>query len=79
MILDLTGDHPETKALFSAEDWAEMLKSFNQDVKLAHTNTEVPDTMHQFFDKVHNVISNFISCCLFLPSLMVLLDHQQCQ
>jgi len=52
-ILDLTGDHPETKALFSAEDWAEMLQSFNQDVKLVHT--EVPDTVRQFFDEVHNV------------------------
>ncbi|RUP51807.1 hypothetical protein BC936DRAFT_145650 [Jimgerdemannia flammicorona] len=36
-ILDLTGGHTETKALFSTEDWAEMVKSFHQDVKLSHT------------------------------------------
>ncbi|RUP50563.1 hypothetical protein BC936DRAFT_138644 [Jimgerdemannia flammicorona] len=59
-ILDLTGDHPETKALFSIEDWAEMVKSFHQDVKLSHT--KVSDAICRFFDEVHKVTSSFISC-----------------
>ncbi|RUS34033.1 hypothetical protein BC938DRAFT_482780 [Jimgerdemannia flammicorona] len=55
-ILDLTGDHPETKALFSTEDWAEMIKSFHQDVKLSHT--KVSDAVCRFFDKVHKIVND---------------------
>ncbi|KAG9285419.1 hypothetical protein G9A89_010894 [Geosiphon pyriformis] len=55
-ILDLTGDHPETKALFSAEDWAEMVKSFHQDVRLSHA--EVSDAVCRFFDEVHKIVND---------------------
>ncbi|RUS34037.1 hypothetical protein BC938DRAFT_482707 [Jimgerdemannia flammicorona] len=55
-ILDLTGDHPETKTLFSIEDWAEMVKSFHQDVKLSHT--KVSDAICRFFDEVHKIVND---------------------
>ncbi|RUS19603.1 hypothetical protein BC937DRAFT_87215 [Endogone sp. FLAS-F59071] len=55
-ILDLTGNHPETKALFSIEDWVEMVKSFHQDVKLSHA--KVSDAICRFFDEVHKIVND---------------------
>ena len=52
-ILDLTGAHPETKALFSPEDWLEMVNDFEQEVSLSRSNKS--DTVFKFFDEVNQV------------------------
>ncbi|CAG8641521.1 10133_t:CDS:2, partial [Paraglomus occultum] len=49
-ILDLTGDHSETKCLFSEDDWTEMTASFEQEVKL--TESEVSEGVLYFFDEL---------------------------
>ncbi|CAI2189722.1 9231_t:CDS:2 [Funneliformis geosporum] len=55
-ILDLTGAHPETKALFSPEDWAEMVNNFKQEVKLSQT--DIPKIVIHFFDEVNQIVKN---------------------
>ncbi|RUS28400.1 hypothetical protein BC938DRAFT_481929, partial [Jimgerdemannia flammicorona] len=49
-ILDLTGDCPEAKCLFSTEDWSEMVANFEEEVKLVES--EVSDSMQYFFDEL---------------------------
>ncbi|RIA80737.1 hypothetical protein C1645_838154 [Glomus cerebriforme] len=53
-ILDLTGDHLETKALFSSEDWSEMVDNFEQEVKLSQA--KISDAVYHFFDEVHQIV-----------------------
>ncbi|CAG8659580.1 10181_t:CDS:2 [Acaulospora morrowiae] len=55
-ILDLTGAHPETKQLFSPEDWAEMLKSFEDEIEFVEEN--IPDVAWMFFDEINQIIMN---------------------
>ncbi|RUP44679.1 hypothetical protein BC936DRAFT_149144 [Jimgerdemannia flammicorona] len=52
-ILDLTEEHSETKGLFSAKDWTEMVNQFNDDVKLSRS--KISKAMCQFFDEVHQL------------------------
>ena len=52
-ILDLTDAHPETKELFSTADWNEMLKSFEDDVKMAQE--ESSDAVYLLFDRIDEV------------------------
>ncbi|CAG8733737.1 8873_t:CDS:2, partial [Cetraspora pellucida] len=49
-ILDLTGTHPETKQLFSTDDWTEMLKSFEDEIETIEEN--IPDVVYLFFDEI---------------------------
>ncbi|RUP43362.1 hypothetical protein BC936DRAFT_137294 [Jimgerdemannia flammicorona] len=49
-VSDLTGDDPEIKCLFSAADWAEMVTSFEQEIKLEES--EVPDGLIHLFDEL---------------------------
>ncbi|RUS26070.1 hypothetical protein BC938DRAFT_471271 [Jimgerdemannia flammicorona] len=49
-VSDLTGDDPEIKCLFSAADWAEMVTSFEQEIKLEES--EVPDGLLHLFDEL---------------------------
>ncbi|PKY58704.1 hypothetical protein RhiirA4_480838 [Rhizophagus irregularis] len=55
-ILDLTSTHPETKALYSPEDWIEMVNNFEQEVKL--TQTDISNIMIHFFDEVNQIVKN---------------------
>ncbi|CAG8589817.1 23003_t:CDS:2 [Cetraspora pellucida] len=55
-ILDLTGTHPETKQLFSTEDWTEMLKSFEDEIETIEEN--IPDVVYLFFDEIEQIIKN---------------------
>ncbi|CAG8732561.1 10440_t:CDS:1, partial [Funneliformis caledonium] len=36
--LDLAGNHIETKALYTPEDWTELVQNFEQEVKLSKTS-----------------------------------------
>ncbi|RUS30315.1 hypothetical protein BC938DRAFT_479568 [Jimgerdemannia flammicorona] len=58
-ILDLTEEHSETKGLFSAKDWTEMVNQFNDDVKLSRS--KISKAMCQFFDEVHQVARHGIT------------------
>ncbi|RUS32580.1 hypothetical protein BC938DRAFT_475037 [Jimgerdemannia flammicorona] len=49
-ILDLTGNHFETKCIFSEDDWAEMVASFEQEVKLV--KSDISDGVLRFFDEL---------------------------
>ncbi|RUS14955.1 hypothetical protein BC937DRAFT_93102 [Endogone sp. FLAS-F59071] len=71
-ILDLTEEHSETKALFSAEDWAEMVNQFNHDVKLSRA--KVSEAMSQFFDEVHQacILSMLFSLC---DNILLIYSH----
>ncbi|CAG8623835.1 16720_t:CDS:10 [Gigaspora rosea] len=51
-ILDLTEDS-QIKSLFSTEDWEEMLKSFNNEVKLIES--DLLDVVEYFFDEVEKI------------------------
>ncbi|CAB4438274.1 unnamed protein product [Rhizophagus irregularis] len=53
-ILDLTGNHPETKSLFSEKDWSDMVKNFEEEVKLSETT--VSDAVCHFFDEIDEII-----------------------
>ncbi|CAB5392637.1 unnamed protein product [Rhizophagus irregularis] len=55
-ILDLTGTHPETKQLFSTEDWTEMLKSFKDEIETIEE--VIPDVVYLFFDEIEQIIKN---------------------
>ncbi|PKY61654.1 hypothetical protein RhiirA4_486930 [Rhizophagus irregularis] len=55
-ILDLTGTHPETKQLFSTEDWTEMLKSFEDEIETIEE--DIPDVVCLFFDEIEQIIKN---------------------
>ncbi|CAI2161970.1 5049_t:CDS:2 [Funneliformis geosporum] len=55
-ILNLTGTHPEIKQLFSAEDWNEMLKSFEN--KIETIEKDIPDVVYLFFDEIEQIIKN---------------------
>ncbi|CAG8617534.1 7643_t:CDS:2, partial [Paraglomus occultum] len=55
-ILDLTGTHPETKQLFSTEDWTEMLKSFEDEIETVEEN--IPDVVYLFFNEIEQIIKN---------------------
>ncbi|CAI2164716.1 3741_t:CDS:2 [Funneliformis geosporum] len=57
-ILDLTGVHPETKALFASEDWTEIVNNFEQEVKLSQT--DIPKIVIHFFDEVNLVFEDKI-------------------
>ncbi|CAG8470202.1 13408_t:CDS:10 [Ambispora gerdemannii] len=51
-ILDLTSEHVETKSLFTAADWKEMVDNFNKEVKLSETIA--PDIVYHLFDTIVN-------------------------
>ncbi|CAI2184848.1 9341_t:CDS:10 [Funneliformis geosporum] len=53
-ILDLTGNHPETKSLFSEKDWSDMVKNFEEEVKLSKTT--VSDAVCHFFDEIYEIV-----------------------
>ena len=53
-ILDLTGNHPETKALFTVEEWEELINQFNEEVQLQETT--LPDSICHFFEEVEYVL-----------------------
>ncbi|RUP49739.1 hypothetical protein BC936DRAFT_141651 [Jimgerdemannia flammicorona] len=53
-ILDLTGDSITSKVLFIKEDWAEMVQSFRQEVKLSETL--ISDNVSCLFDKIDKTI-----------------------
>ncbi|CAH1771102.1 8121_t:CDS:2, partial [Entrophospora sp. SA101] len=55
-ILDLTGSHPETKRLFSPKDWAEMIKSFEDEIEF--NKEDIPDVLYLFFDEVELIIKS---------------------
>ncbi|RHZ78968.1 hypothetical protein Glove_153g12 [Diversispora epigaea] len=55
-ILDLTGSHPETKRLFSTDDWIEMVKSFEDEIEFI--KEDIPDVLYLFFDEVELIINN---------------------
>ncbi|RUS32080.1 hypothetical protein BC938DRAFT_476337 [Jimgerdemannia flammicorona] len=52
-ILDLTGAHLETKELFSTADWNEMLKSFEDDVKMVQGETS--NEVCLLFDEISEI------------------------
>src|SRR3954452_19798304 len=60
-ILDLTGTHPETKQLFSTDDWTEMLKSFEDEIETIEE--DIPDVVYLFFDEIEQV-SNDDRCSI---------------
>ncbi|CAI2170716.1 1783_t:CDS:2, partial [Funneliformis geosporum] len=69
-ILDLTGVHPETKALFASEDWTEIVNNFEQEVKLSQT--DIPKIVIHFFDEVNLVFEGNLK---FYLMILFLLNH----
>ncbi|RUS22387.1 hypothetical protein BC937DRAFT_89462 [Endogone sp. FLAS-F59071] len=55
-ILDLTGEHVETKGLFTAADWKEMVDNFDKEVKLSETIA--PDIVYHLFDTVNEIVNS---------------------
>ncbi|CAI2174987.1 5896_t:CDS:2 [Funneliformis geosporum] len=55
-ILDLTGDHIETKALFTLQDWEEMVENFEQEVKLS--KIAMPEILCCLFDEIHKIVNS---------------------
>lgn len=53
-ILDLIGDSITSKALFTKEDWTEMVQSFGQEVKFSET--PISDNVSRLFDKIDEVV-----------------------
>jgi hypothetical protein len=61
-ILDLTDDNPEPRALFSVEDWNDIVRDFQRDIRLVQS--DIPDVVIQFFDeieKVRKIVMFFLS------------------
>ena len=57
-ILDLTGEHIETRNLFTSSDWNEMQQNFDKEVKLVETT--VPNIVYLLFDRINEVVKNFV-------------------
>ncbi|CAG8607219.1 6781_t:CDS:10 [Funneliformis mosseae] len=55
-ILDLSGEEPEIKGLFTVEEWAEMKADFNKTVVLKETDPKEEELLYDLFDKIEKVL-----------------------
>ncbi|RHZ52881.1 hypothetical protein Glove_456g11 [Diversispora epigaea] len=55
-ILDLSGEEPEVKELFTIEEWAEMQEDFSKTVVLKKMDSKEEELLYNLFDKIEEVL-----------------------
>ncbi|CAG8569670.1 2676_t:CDS:10 [Diversispora eburnea] len=55
-ILDLSGEEPEVKELFTIEEWAEMQEDFSKTVMLTEMDSKEEELLYNLFDKIEEVL-----------------------
>ncbi|CAG8538626.1 13420_t:CDS:2, partial [Ambispora leptoticha] len=55
-ILDLSGEEPEVKELFTIEEWTEMQADFSKTVVLKEMDSKEEELLYNLFDKIEEVL-----------------------